>query len=197
MKPILTATFLLIALSATSANATIQIDLPGLTGDYSIGGSEPPLAPSSRTMSFVLPDSIESIAGLKLKLSGPWTPGKEEVCRVVDGITYCDTIPCGTRLNLRLTADSIGDCFFQASVPAYGWVDGDEPMIDFCLEGEADINLLLGEEITAEFFCGHPPGSVPPIVEATYGTMNEVQLETIGAVPAKEASWGGVKSLFR
>ena len=186
-----------IGLFALSTEATILVDLPGLTGEFSIGGNEPPLAPSSRTTSFVFPDSIQSLEGLRLLVMGPWNLGQKEECISFDGNTYCDTIPCGTSLTLHLTSESLGGCYFQATVPANVWVENAEPLVGFCPEGQADIDLLLGSEVTAELYCDSPLEEVSQIIEATYGTLFEVQLETVGAVPAKQTSWGGVKALFR
>ena len=187
----------LTALGAPPAHALVVLDLPELAGDYSHGGDQPSPVPSVRTTSFVFPDSIASIEGLRLKVSGPWFPGQKETCHEVGGVTFCDTLPVGTTLVLELTAESLDECYFQATVPAYNWVNGNELLVEICSEGSTDIKLLLGSEVNAELHCEFPPETLPDIVEATYGTLLEVKLETVGTVPSRLSTWGGVKSLFR
>ena len=184
-------------LQVYSASAVVLVDLPELTGDYSIGDSPPPSSPWTRSTAFAFPDSIESVEGLRFVISGSWTSGKIVNCLTVGEYTYCDTLPTSTNLTLRLTADPLGACHFQATIPAYTEANGSELLVEFCAEGQSDVNLLLGSVVSAELFCDVVPESIPNIVEATFGTVTEARLETVGAVPVKKPTWGSVKSLYR
>ena len=130
-------------------------------------------------------------------ISGSWTSGRIVNCRTVGEFTYCDTLPTSTNLTLRLTADSLGDCQFQATIPAYNEANGSELLVEFCPEGESDVNLLLGSVVFAELFCDVAPETIPLIIESTFGTVTEARLETVGAVPVQRSTWGSVKSLYR
>ena len=196
MNKLVVLLVMIVMLAAVNCPAVL-VDLPELTGDYSIGGEPPAAAPWTRTMTFTLPDSIESLTGLMFLASGPWVNAQLEECRIVQGITYCDTLPTYTNLTLRLTADPLGDCHFQATVSAFDFVNGNEPLFAVCTVGQSDVNLLLGASITAELFCDVAPETLPHLVEAAFGTLHEVQLEVVGAVPITSSAWGAVKSQYR
>lgn len=185
-------------LSTSTAIGGMIVDLPELAGDYSIGGDGSGVPPSNLTTTIVLPSEIESFEGLRFLASGAWTMGLYESCREFSSdFMVCDTIPCGVTLTLRITSDAIAGCTFWASTFAANFVDGDELLVEFCEEGEAEINDLLGSEVGIELFCNVPEENVPNIIQATFGTLTDVHLEIQGAVPVSQSSWGKVKSLFR
>lgn len=190
----ITIVFLLFCPAIASA---LSIDLADLAGEYSIGQGADPGIPWIRTTSLAIPDSIGSLAGLRFVASGSWENGALESCRDVGGVTYCDTLPTYTNLTLRLTAGAMGECHFQASIVAYDLVDGDELLFDVCPSGQIDVNLLLGAEVTAELFCDVAPEDLPRLVTLAVGTLHDVHLETVGAVPASRSGWGAAKALYR
>jgi len=175
----------------------IQIDLPELLGEYSLGGEEPWVIPSMRSTGFVLPDSIATIEGLRLVASGPWFPGLREQCRQVGGQTYCDTIPYGVTLVFRLTSDSVPDGLFYAAEGAYNSIHFDHELLPYGDGDPPDFNLLVGSEITADLYCNVPEEQVSEYIEATHGEITGLSIETIGAVPVQAMSWSGVKALYR
>ncbi len=187
----------IVALSAASAGAEVQLDLPGLYGDYSIDSSPPGGTLWSRTTTFVLPDSLESFTGLQLHIFGTWTAAQREVCREVLGVVICDTLAKDTKMTLRLTAPSLGECSFEASVYAHAAVFGDELLVDICPVGQADLNSLIGSVVSAELFCDVAPEEIAQLVEPGSGTVSVVQLLTVGAVPTARDSWGSLKSRYR
>ena len=80
---------------------------------------------------------------------------------------------------------------------AYGWLNANEVMFEVCTEGQSDVNLLLGSVITAELFCDVSAAVLPDIVEAAFGTVDWVRLETVGAVGTQQSTWGAVKASYR
>lgn len=187
-----------VVLSTSTAVAEVIVDLPELSGDYSIGGPNSGTPPSGRATAIFLPSEIESFEGLMFVASGPWTMGLYESCREIPpGITVCDTLPYWVNLTLRITSDAIGECEYLASTVAANSVDGDELLVEFCEEGQADINDLLGSEVSIELFCNVSEEDVPNIVQATFGTLIDVHLEVLGTVPVSPSSWGRVKSMYR
>jgi hypothetical protein len=58
-------------------------------------------------------------------------------------------------------------------------------------------NQLIGKEISVEFFCDMVLIGICNIAEGSYGSLTEIKIETVGALPTENHSWGGVKSLFR
>jgi hypothetical protein len=181
----------------SAAGAVVLIELPELVGDYSISDSPPLESPWTRSTTFALPDSIETIEGLRFVVSGSWTSGLIETCRTIGESTYCDTLPLYTNLTLRLTAESLGACHFQATTSTFNGVNGNELLVEFCPDGQSDINLLLGSVISAELYCDLDPEVILRIVETTSGTLTGIRLETVGAVQGGESTWGAVKSLYR
>ncbi len=188
---------LVIFMSVPVLAAAIVIDLSGLTGDYSIGANPPGDAPWTRSMSFSIPDSVVSIDGLRFVVSGPWTNGMIETCYDHGGFTNCDTLTTDTKLTFRLTADTLGACDFRGAVWAYNWVSGSDLLVEVCSEGQVDVNQLLGTEITAELFCDVEPETLPRLVGAAFGTLNEVRLEMVGSVAILQPTWGSLKSQYR
>ena len=184
-------------LAAVHGYAGVRMDLPELVGEYSLGGEEPWLIPSARTTYFTLPDSIESIEGLRVTASGPWYSGLRLQCRDVGGIVVCDTIPWVVQLAFRLTSATIPDGYFYAEGWTSNSVELNEELVPGGESGDLDINLLLGVEIRAELYCDVPADEIWQYVEASHGELLVVAIETVGAVPVRSTSWAGVKALFR
>ena len=184
-------------LAAAGAGAEVTVNLPGLVGAYGLGADEVPGFPASRTVSFTIPDSIASLDGLTFVAAGAWTPGEKAICRTVEGITVCDTLPWGTSLTLRLSSASLGECVFTAAIPALNGVDGEAALLASCAGPDGDPNRLLGAGFTAELFCNAPADEIPLLVVPTTGVLDLVALRTVGAVPVAARSWGAVKALFR
>ena len=192
-------TFVTIAmlLAATTVFGAPLIELDGLTGELSIGGRPPGPAPASRSITFTFPDSISTITGLRLSMSGDWVPGIREYCREIGGFTVCDSLPAGTNLTLQLRAVAGNGCVFEATVPVWYSAYADEQLAGFCEIGVPDIATLLEGEVSAELFCDLPSEVIDDYVVAAHGTMTNVHLELVGAVGASGSSWGNVKALFR
>ena len=187
----------IVLLSCPAVASALSIDIPELAGAYSIGEGADPETPWIRTASFAIPDSIGSLEGLRFVASGSWQNADLETCRDAGGFTVCDTLPTYTNLTLRLSADALGDCHFRASIATYDLVDGDELLFEVCPSGETDLNLLLGVEITAELFCDVAPEVLPRLVAPAVGTLQDVHLETVGAVPGSRWGWGAFRALYR
>lgn len=192
-------TLITIAMSllATAALGAPQIELNGLTGEFSIGGRPPGPAPTSRAITFTFPDSIATVTGLRLFMSGVWVPGGRENCREVGGWTICDTLPAGTNLTLQLRAASGSGCVFGATVPVWNSAYADEQLTGICEVGVPDLNALLEGEVSAELYCDLPPAVVDDYVVAAHGSVTSVHLELLGAVAASGTSWGNLKAIFR
>jgi hypothetical protein len=89
--------------------------------------------------------------------------------------------------------------FFYASIqPPTGSFSSMSTFLQYCCpSGPGNPNLLLGEIVTLELAC--EVGLILPCnvdVDAI-GTLTDVRLQALGAVPAYDYSWGGVKALFR
>lgn len=184
-------------LLCSAVASAIPIDLPELTGRYSIGEGADPEIPWVRTTRLTIPDSIGSLEGLRFPASGSWENAVLETCRDIGEFIVCDTVANYTNLTLRLSANALGDCHFQASTAAFDLVDGDEVLFEVCSSGQSDVNLLLGVEITAELYGDVAPEVLPRLVEAATGTLLDVHLETVGAVQSSRSSWGRAKVRYR
>jgi hypothetical protein len=179
--------------AATGATAQVTIDLPGLQGEYSIGGSDPEPPPSARAMTFTFPDSVASLDGLRLQVLRSLTSGQYIACRDVGGMVYCDTLPMSGYLFLRLTAEPLGECSFEV---VYDW-PYDTDLRPVCPAGTVDFDLLLGTEVTAELIFSSGSIPVANIIEASGMVLTTVQLVTSGAVPAAASTWGDLKARYR
>ncbi len=188
---------LVVIFAAGQGYAGPRVDLPGLLGEYSLGGEEPWVIPSTRATTFVLPDSIGAIEGLRVIGSGSWFAGQRLQCRDIGGVTYCDTIPWGVTLVFRLTSEAVPDGYFYAVDGAFQSVAFDDDLVAVGESGNPEFNLLLGSEIRAELYCNVPEEEVADYVVATHGELHEIGIEVTGAVPLGRSSWAGVKALFR
>ena len=177
-------------------DATIPVDLPGLAGDYSLGGSPPYTVPSTRSIAFRIPDDVRSIRELRLTLLGAWGSGQRVHCRTVGNSTFCDTLPQYIGVSMRLTAASLGACAFEAM---RGVTDLGYPvlLVASCPADSVDINLLLGQEITVELTCVTGGWPVADLVVACSGTLNTVVLEVAGQVPEVVATTNLIDSTRR
>ena len=193
----LTLVTIAMSLSATVVLGAPLIELNGLAGEFSIGGRPPGPAPASRAITFTFPDSIVTITGLRLSMSGDWVPGGRENCRVVGGWTYCDTLPAGTNLTLQLRSVGGNGCVFGATIPVWNSAYANEQLAGSCEIGVPDLDTLLEGEVSAELYCDLPPAVVDDYVTAAHGTVTSVQLELLGVVPASGTTWGNLKAIFR
>ncbi|MBK9470958.1 MAG: hypothetical protein IPO18_01555 [bacterium] len=180
----------------TLVDATVPVQLPGLTGDYSLGGSLPSTVPSTRSIAFRIPDEVRSIRELRLTLLGTWESGQRVHCRPVGNSTVCDTLPQYIGVSMRLTAASVGNCAFEAM---WGVTDLGHPelLTASCPADSVDINLLLGQEITVELTCVTGDWPVTDLVVACSGTLSTVVLEVDGQVPEVVATTNRVDSTRR
>lgn len=167
----------------TLTSATIPVDLPGLAGAYSLGGSPPYPAPSTRTFTFRMPDEVRSIRELRMSLLGTWESGQRVICRPIGPTTRCDTFPQYIGVTMRLTAASLGECSFEATAVVPVDFGNPAPFVASACSGSADINLLLGQQITVEISCVPGDWPVADLVGAAVGTLNAVGLEVDGEVP--------------
>lgn len=174
----------------------VEISFPELTGDYESGWVPPETAPSLRSTVFSFPPDIQSMDGLRLVLSGAW----------VEGVIICsqawgppDTTSFTPGLSMYLTSPGNIDGFFHASVqPPHGDFSQLSAEFEFCCPGgPGDLSLLLGTVVFVEFFCDLVLPGICGVDVDSYGTVEEVRLEALGAVPAQGSTWGGVKALYR
>lgn len=163
--------------------ATQSVILAGLAGDYSLGGSAPSATPATRTTTFTIPAAFRTLEGLELSLEGMWLPGQLVTCRPIGSSTYCDTLPQYVALSVRLTAASLPGRWFEATVGAVGNPRTGIPLVEFGAVEPADLDRLLGAEITAEFTCHLGSRSVDDLVVASTGTMLAVRVDVSGQVP--------------
>lgn len=110
--------------------AEVEVFLPELVGDYSIGGENSGTPPSGRQTTFEFPEELVSLSGLQVLTEGPWTMGQYEMCfELPDSTVVCDTIPRGIAMTLRLTSDLVEGCEFLATLSANNSIEGDELLV--------------------------------------------------------------------
>jgi hypothetical protein len=186
----------LIALTGTAMADVVAISFPELASYYETGWVDPEIAPAGRTTAFMFHPDVQSMDGLRLVISGNWNEG-EIHCASLWGPP--DTTSFTPGLSMFLTAPEAFDGTFHATVhPPDGPFDQSTATFEYLYPPDgADINLLLGVEVSVEFFCDLVlPGNCYVFADS-HGSVTEVRLEAFGAVPVVGSSWGGVKSLFR
>lgn len=156
-----------------------QIDLPELTGDYVYSEDEP-----RQTTSFSFPSNIQRYDELRLVVSGDWTVGLAET-EIVEVISYRDTMPFNPGLTMVLTTASGSELTFNATVvPRNGeFKEWNSTFLACCPERTFDPTLLMGEEISVEFYCRFGNPFWTRIISDSQGTVTEVRLEAVGALP--------------
>ncbi len=185
-----------ITLAGTSLADEVDISFPELASYYETGWVDPEIAPAGRTTTFMFHPDVQSMDGLRLVISGDWNEG-EIHCASLWGPP--DTTSFTPGLSMFLTAPEAFDGTFHATVhPPDGPFDQSTATFEYLYPPDgADINLLLGVEVSVEFFCDLVlPGNCYVFADS-HGSVTEVRLEAFGAVPVKGASWGAVKSLYR
>jgi hypothetical protein len=186
----------LVALAGTAAAETVDISFPELTGDFETGWVPPETAPTFRSTTFIFPPDVQSMEGMRLIISGAFE----------EGIVICsnsmgppDTTSFTAGLTLMLTAPGVFEGFFYATI-----VSPHEPFSNIhtvlqycCPSGPGNPNLLLGEIINVALYYEHPLILPCNIDVDSFGTLTEVRLQALGAVPTDEHTWGNVKALYR
>ncbi len=187
---------LFIALSAGGdAAAQIRVDLPDLPGVYETGFVPPDQGPGGFLFSLTLPAELETIAEIRLVLSGTMQEGLVSCSNPYGGPP--DTTASRPGLSLYLWESGSSD-FLHATVEApHGAFSGlAAPFTSCCPPGVLDPNTLLGKELQAEFFldwvlilpCGW-------VVDAAV-VLEDAYLEITGTVPAEDTAWGAVKARY-
>ena len=172
--------------------------LPELTGIYEFHPYvEPNLdAPSSRTMSFTLPESITEIDELGLVISGQWNIG-EVTCD--SGFPDPDISPLLPPVAMFITSSAFPGDYFFASIQL-----PDGPFENLTAEfssgyppGVLDFNQLIGPTLDVDFFIDMALIGICWVTVDTYGTLDEVSLQITGPVATQNSHWDRVKSLYR
>jgi len=186
----------LVALAGTASAETVDISFPELTGDYETGWVPPEMAPTFRSTTFIFPPDVQSMEGMRLVLSGVLN----------EGIVICnnsmgppDTTSFTAGLTMMLTAPEVFEGFFYATiVPPHDSFSNLNTFFQYCCpSGAGNPNLILGEIITVELYCEQAL-ILPCYIDVdSFGTLTEVRLQALGAVPADDHSWGDVKALYR
>lgn len=186
------------AISAPGDKTPIGLDFPTLAGSYHAGNNVPSADPSSRTVSFTIPDSVAAVGLLRLVVSATWTKGIVEVSRTVGGFTYYDTLSLGMPLEMTVSAPSAGECYLDAQVGGQdgAWTEADY-LSSVCLSGEPLPSDLIGLDLTAEFGCDFVERPNVRLIQDASGIVNSVSLELWNVVSDEASTWGAVKALYR
>jgi len=183
-------------LAAITSADTIDISFPELTGDFETGWLPPDTAPSTRSTTFIFPPDIQSMDGMRLVVSGDFYEG---VIICVNYIGEPDTSSFTPDLTLIASVPGVIEGFFYATIlPPVGSFSSMSTFLQYCCpSGPGNPDLLLGEIVTLELSC--EVGLILPcsVDFDSFGTLTEVRLQAVGAVPEDGYSWGGVKALFR
>lgn len=186
-----------VGILAGSAYAdTVDISFPELTGDYETGWVSPDTAPAVRATTFIFPPDIQSMEGMRLVLSGEFFEG---VVICVNPMGVPDTSSFMPDLSLIARVPGVVEGFFYATVqPPAGSFPSVSTILQYCCpSGPGNPNLLLGEIVTLELSC--EVGLILPcnVDVDSFGTLFDVHLQALGAVPSDDFTWGRVKALFR
>ncbi len=186
------------ARSAPGDKTQITLDFPTLAGSYHGGDNVPSADPSSRTVSFTIPDSVVALTNMRVVASATWSKGIVEVARTIGGFTYYDTLNLGMPLEMTVTAPSLGKCYLVAQFGGAdgSWTDGDH-LSSVCASGEPLPNDLIGLELTAEFGCDFLDRPNVRLIQDASGTVHSVSIELWNAVSDESSTWGAVKALYR
>lgn len=184
--------------SAPGDKTQITLDFPTLAGSYHGGDNVPSTDPSSRTVSFTIPDSVAFLTDMRLVVSATWSKGIVEVARTIGGTTVYDTLTLGMPLEMTVTAPSLGKCYLDAQLGGTdgNWTDWDY-LSSVCGSGEPVPNDLLGLELTAEFGCDFLDRPNVRLIQDASGVVHSVTLELWNAVSDESSTWGAVKALYR
>lgn len=195
MVRILVLTALVLLVGNVSAE-TVDISFPELTGDYETGWVEPEIAPTVRSTTFIFPPDVQSMEGMRLVISGAFNEG---IVICSSAIPPPDTTSFTAGLTMMLTAPDAMEGFFYATImpPPDSFTSLSTFFQYCCPSGAGNPNLLLGEILTLELFCEHPLILPCNIEVDSFGTLTDVRLQALGAVPTDDHSWGEVKALFR
>ena len=184
----------MVALMGTASAEVVDIIFPELAGDYELPSDT---SPGHRATSFIFPPDVQSFENLRLVLSGEWVEGTI-ICSNMYGLPP-DTTSFTPGLSMYLTSPGNIDGFFHATVhPPHGEFSQWNAEFEFCCPGgPGDLSELLGVMISAELFCDLILILPCNIDEPSFGILDEVRIEALGAVPDQGSSWGRVKALFR
>jgi len=174
-----------------------MLELPGLTGNYHFGDIQTNTGPSERSTILIIPDEIKSFEQLRFIVSGLWKGGKQVITRDLNGFTVTDTLGYNVDLTLRLTSPSIGDCYLEAIAKSTnGPLNCDELVVQHCPIGPGKMQQLLGSKVTAELVCSTTFASDSYIIEDSFGTLLDVTVEVVGAVPTTKSTLDSVKAKY-
>lgn len=188
---------LTIALAGNAIADQFDISFPELTGDYETGWLDPVTAPTGRTITFMFPSNVQSLEELRLVLSGTWTEG-ELVCSSPYGGPP-DSTSFTPGLSAYLFVSESRSQFFHATiVPPNGEFSEWSAVFEACCQpNPPSLNLLLGTEVTIELFSDMVLILTCNVTTDSEGTLTDVRLQDLGAVPVEQSTWGSLKSLYR